>query len=272
MRRALVTSDPCRITTHDHVAWSGDGPDAFDRLAVATFTAAAQRGERMLFVASDAEPERLVGLDGRDELIDRGALQVACLDETYRVPVDRESQQAAFERTLDDALADGFGGVCVVADASELVIGDDGDFAAWLEWEATADRMQATRAISGVCFFDSRVVPDDRLVDIGVLHPVLSADFAMPSFRWFADDGVARVVGELDMFSVEQLRRLLDSAPQLTDGGIDLTDTDFIDHSALLTLNEVARTRRTVQVHGAKPIVRRLWDLLDVPEPALEFC
>lgn len=45
-----------------------------------------------------------------------------------------------------------------------------------------------------------------------------------------------------------------------------------MDHRALLTLNEVAGTGRTVRLSGAMEIVRRLWDLLDLASPALELC
>jgi hypothetical protein len=257
---------------HDHVAWIGEGPEAVDQLAAAAYAGARQRGERFLFVVDEPNPARLAGLEGHQDLMACGALQMSSVQETYVVPFDVAAQQAAFERALDDALAAGYTGICVVADNSELAGGSDEAFAAWLEWEATADRMQATRPIVGVCFFDTSKVPEHRLRDIAVLHPVLSTDIFSPGYRLFADEDVVSVVGELDSFAAGQLERLLRCAPAITDHTIDLTRLDFVDHQILLVLNDIATKRQPLRVHGARPVVRRMWDLLDVPAPALEFC
>lgn len=269
MRRPLVTSDPTELTTHDHVAWSGHGLDELYQVAVTTFTAAVERGQQLMFVADDPDPTRLDGLAGRDDLLDRGALQLVSVADTYSEPMDMAAQQAAFETALDAALVEGYTGICVVADNSVSACGDD--FAAWLEWEATADRLQSARPITGVCFFDAERVPEERLADVAALHPVVSEDLGDASYRLFTDEGVVRVIGDLDTFGAEQLQRILRSAPPLIGGVLDITDVGFVDHTALLTLNRAA-AGDTLRVRGAKPVVRRLWDLLDVPAPTLEFC
>jgi anti-anti-sigma regulatory factor len=270
MRRSLVTSDPAELAAHDHVAWAGCGLDALYGVAVTAFGAAVRRGQQLMFVADDPDPERLAGLADRDDLLDRGALQLVSVSDTYAEPMDMAAQQAGFETALDAALAEGYTGICVVADNSESACGDD--FAAWLEWEATADRLQSRRPITGICFFDTERVPEERLADVATLHPVVSDDLGAASYRLFADEGVVRVIGDLDTFGAARLERILQSAPPLTDGVIDVADVGFIDHAALLTLNRVAAAGDTLRIRGAKPIVRRLWDLLDVRTPALEFC
>lgn len=103
------------------------------------------------------------------------------------------------------------------------------------------------------------------------MHPVLSADFAVPSFRLFLDGDAVRLVGELDSFCADQLRRVLTSALRLTAGVIDLSGVDFIDHRSLLTLNDVATGGSPVRLRAATRTVRRVWDLLDVAQPRLEF-
>jgi hypothetical protein len=91
-------------------------------------------------------------------------------------------------------------------------------------------------------------------------------------FQLFVDDDAVRVVGSLESVCEQQLRRILTSAPALVEPVIDLSHAEFVDHRALLVLNEVGNEGHTVRVRGAKPIVRLVWDLLDVAQPALEFC
>jgi hypothetical protein len=271
MRRQLTTSDPSGFRVHDHVAWCGDGPHALDRLAVSTFSAAVGRGELMMFVSDAPDPLQLVGLAHLDALVTNGALQLASIEDTYRDFSDPTAQRRVFDVVVDAALADGYSGVCVVADNSSMAAGSDDDFAAWLGWEATADDLQATRPVTGVCYFDRQRVPPERMADLATMHPVLSADIAAPTFQLYVDGDTVRVSGAVDFFSVEQLRRILDDAPKLTDRILDLSDVEYVHHRALLSLNELATEGRTVRLK-TQSIVRNMWSLLDMPSAALEFC
>jgi len=271
-RRQLTTSDPSELCIHDHVAWCGDGPEGIDRVAVAAFSAAAERGELMVFVSDDPDPQRLAGLAGAGELSARGALQLHSVAETYGDISDAAAQRAVFEELLESSLAEGYTGISVVADNSMLVAGDEDEYAAWLNWEATADALQATRPVGGVCYFDRRRVSPERLADLAVMHPVLSADFAAPSFQIFADGDGIRVVGALDYFCIERLRRVLAAAPNVTERALDISGVEFIHHGALGALNDLAGNDRTVRLSGANEIVQRVWKLLDLASPALEIC
>lgn len=271
MRRRCNTSDASDFWLHDHVAWSGDGPGAFDRLAVSAFSTAAARGERMILVSDSPDPHQLAGLEDLAGLMERGALQLATIEDTYREILDPAAQLAIFEQQLDGALAAGHTGLCVVADNSRLVDGSDEQFAAWLAWEATTEWLQAHRPVTGVCYFDRQTVPSDRLADLAAIHPVLSTDFEKPSFQLFVDDDAVAVVCELDTSCAEQLRRVFSSLPKRPDLVLDFSGVEFIDHRALLILNEVAGAGDGLAVRGAKPIVQRIWRFLDVARPALEF-
>jgi hypothetical protein len=80
VRRRFIASDASELAPNDHVAWCGDGPETFDRVAVAAFSGAAARGEQMLLVSEHPEPERLAGLDDLEDLMRRGALQLATVE------------------------------------------------------------------------------------------------------------------------------------------------------------------------------------------------
>lgn len=226
----------------------------------------------MVFVGDDPDRLRRAGFAGTDELIDRGALQLQTVRDTYEDFSDPTAQLAMFEDLLERSLAEGYTGISVVADNSTLAAGSDDAFAAWLAWEATADALQATRPVSGVCYFDRRRVRRERLADLAVMHPVLSADFDAPSFQLFVDGDVVRVVGALDYFCVQRLRRILLAAPRTTERVLDVSEVDFAHHGALWALNDLAGNGRRVRLSGAKDIVRRVWQVLDPPAPALEFC
>jgi hypothetical protein len=271
-RRQLTTSDPSRLCLHDHVAWTGEGPEALDRLAVSVFSGAAERGELLVFVTDEPDPKRLAALDGVDDLMSRGVLQLQSISDTYGGLSDPAAQRLVFEELLERALADGHTGISVVADNSTLAEGSDEEFAAWLDWEATADALQASRPVGGVCYFDRRRVSRERMADLAVMHPVLSADFEAPSFQIFVDGDAVRVVGALDYFCVEQLRRILGAAPRVTERVLDVSRVEFIHHGALCALNDLAASDRTVRLSGASNMVRRVWKLLDLASPALDFC
>lgn len=271
-RRRLTTSDPSQLCIHDHVAWCGEGPEALDGIAVSVFSEAAERGELLVFVSDDPDPQRLAGLADVDGLIERGALRLATVEETYGRVLDVAAQRRVFEALLERALADGHTGISVVADNSSLAAGSEEEFAAWLNWEATADALQATRPVSGVCYFDRRRVPRERMDDLAAMHPVLSADFEAPSFQIFVDGDVVRVVGAVDYFCVEQLRRILGAAPEVTGRALDVSEIEYMHHGALWTLNDLAGEDRRIRLSGATDSVQRVWKLLDLEPGGLELC
>jgi anti-anti-sigma regulatory factor len=272
VRRHSIICDASQLDQNDHVAWCGDGRETLDRVAVSAFSYAAKRGEQLLFVSERPDPERLAALDDVKGLLHRGALQLTTVEATYSNMFDAVAQRAAYEQLLNRALAEGYTGMCVVVDSSHLLGHSDEEFAAWLALEAAADRLEANRPVTGVCYFDRQAVPSHRLADLAAIHPVLSSGFGKPTFQVFFDGDVMRVVGEVDALCADQLRRILASSPAGPMPVLDLSGVEFMDHRALLTLNEVARERHGLCVRGAKPFVREVWRLLDLARPELEFC
>ncbi|HEX4688607.1 MAG TPA: MEDS domain-containing protein, partial [Nocardioides sp.] len=216
--------------------------------------------------------EWLSDLPDVDGLLERGALRLTSVEDVYALPADAGAQLALFEATLEEAVTAGFSGVTVVADNSRLVEASDEDFHAWLAWEAAADQLQASRPVSGVCYFDLQRVSSDRLAELAAMHPVRSVEFPRPAFQIFCDADALRVIGDLEALFTPQIRRVVGNAVSATGRDLDISELAFIDHRTLLMLDEVARSGAAIRLRGARSIVRRVWELLDVTAPALEFC
>lgn len=271
VRRQLICSDARQLCLHDHVAWCGDGVETLADLAASAFSGAAERGESMLLVSDHVEDLQRSGWAGFTELVRSGALTISTVADAYGALCEPATQRAAFEEVLTRALGEGYSGLCVVADNSALARGSEEDFAAWLAWEAMADDLQAHLPITGICYFDRSQVTGDRLEHLATLHPVLCREMGAPRFSLFVDGDAVRVLGVLDTFGTDQLRRILMSASRLSEFPLDVSATDFIDHRALLTLEQVARAGRPVRLRGASAVVHKLWALLGVAEPALQL-
>lgn len=274
-RRHFSTSDATDFLPHDHVLWCGEGPTELHRVAVSAFSAAAPRGERMFFISDQPRTQQLAALSDLESfttLVENGSLQVLTVGDTYYDLFDPDAQRAHFEQALEEALSEGHTGICVVADNSPLAGGSDEEFGAWLAWEATADAIQARKPVTGVCYLDRHAVNAQRMSDISAMHPVLSTGVEEPNFRIYVDQESVRVIGELDYWCAEQLRRILLSYPKASELVLDLSELSFIDHRALLVMDHVARRGHDLRVRGARPIVHRLWEHLGLEKAQLETC
>jgi anti-anti-sigma regulatory factor len=109
------------------------------------------------------------------------------------------------------------------------------------------------------------------MVELAAMHPVRCAQFPQPDFQVFCDADALRVIGDLEGIHRDQIRRVVGSAVSATGRELDISELDFMDHNALLTLDEVSRSGAGVRLRGARNIVHRVWQLLDLPKPALEF-
>jgi hypothetical protein len=178
---------------------------------------------------------------------------------------------ATFEGVLADALEDGYEGIRVVADNTPLVSGDEDGFRRWLAWEQVTDRFQAHANVTGICYFDRGVLSDNRQSDLASLHPVCGTSSVERSFGFFVDGDAVSVTGELDAWSADQFRRILDASPTDSALVVDLSHADFVDHRALLALNSIASAARPVRIRRAPSVVRRIPSLLAVPTPYLCF-
>lgn len=148
-----------------HLGFVFSGQAAFEGRASSFLAEGFACGERLIYVADNPKvrqwPKRF--LDRRDLLI-------FSTSEIYgpERSVVAAAQRATFQATLDEALGDGYAGLRVVADNTSL-IATGGQLAAWLEWEAEADRFMAENPVTGLCAFDA------ARADAGDLRKVMNA-------------------------------------------------------------------------------------------------
>jgi hypothetical protein len=261
-----------KLEPHDHVAWYGCGTADLYSLASQALAAGSCRGEKLLFIAEDPDPERL-DLEDLDRLLDRGQLELVSVESVYGASgnFSARRQLASFEAILADAVARGHTGIRVVAENTPFVRGGEEGFRRWLRWEQLIDRFQSISNVTGICYFDRQLLSDERQADLASLHPVCSADGVEPPFSLFADGEAVSATGTLDTWSAAQFRRLLDTTPDDGPLVLELSKANFVDHRAVLELNAVASATRPVRIRGARPILRKLPSLLEIPTPHLSF-
>jgi anti-anti-sigma regulatory factor len=263
-RHHAVVSDPAELGAHDHIHWQFDGLDDFNRVAVAFFEEGRRRNERLMYVTDDPGLQALAGLEDVQGLVDRGALQLASVAEVYGADLDFDpgNQLEVFAEALRSALTEGYRGLRVAADNTAFVRGARSVLHRWMQWEYRADRFIAENAVTGLCGFNGREVADADLDELATLHPVISSGHALPGFRLFHDGGAIRVIGSLDGLTAGQLRRVLQQAPPDQDLVLDLSATEFFNHSALIVLGDLAVAGRRIELTEASPAIIKLADLL----------
>jgi hypothetical protein len=273
MRRQLQIESAGSLDLHDHVAWYGDGADGLYALANAALEAGARRNQKLLFVAEDPDLDRLDEIDEIDRLLDAGQLELHPIDEVYGTGrrFNADDQLATFQEVLTDAVASGYRGICVVADNTPFVTGEEADYHRWLEWEQLADRFQARSAVTGICYFDRGAVSEERQADLAAVHPVRTADAADAEFTVFADDDAVALTGAVDRWSLGRFRRIVETAPQVGPLVVDVSGAEFLDHRALEVLNEAATPHRQIHLRGASPAAIKLFSLIAAATPHLHF-
>ncbi|MFL5897102.1 MAG: MEDS domain-containing protein [Solirubrobacterales bacterium] len=255
-----------------HACWGFDRRQEFLDAALEYLTDGLREGQRIAYVGSEPlaeQRERLEPLGGVGSMIDEGALQLFELRDLYEVgrPVDAGAQLASYAAATDAALADGFTGLRVAAQVTNL-LAEPATWDAHLRWESVADRFMSVRPLSALCGYQRDLVPERMLGELSAVHPETNAAAAEVPFHLFASEGEMVLSGEVDHFSAAVLDRVLGVA---CDGAepvdLDLWELGFIDHRGLEVL--ARHTRRLAAAAGCSvrntpPVVERLCGLLDL--------
>ena len=258
--------------SHDHLCWAYDNPAEFRERAVEFVTEGLAREHRVCYVADGESAQAgLAGLDGIQDAIRRGAVQIRSLAERYTGGdvIDPERQVAAYAAATRSALAAGFTGLRVVAEATRLV-GSAERLDAFARYESLIDRYMAGNPFSALCGYNRAELGDDAIAQIACLHPNANSGatpFHLHASRG-AEAGELELSGELDMVSRElfpvALRR---SDPRPTAGElvIDATGLGFLDHNSMLAISDLAERREaTVVLRTSAPLPARLIEILDL--------
>jgi anti-anti-sigma factor len=268
MRRNGVLGTVGELGPSDHACWLYQDDDEFRSEAARFLEDGVRLGQRLLYVGGRGVGELredLASLPRRDELIGADALRLASLSEHYQRPsqIAPEQQLQQFIDITHEAIADGYRGLRLVAEVSELV-GDPADRPARAHTEHLAERfMAAGNPMAALCCYDWRRLGWEGLEDIACVHPLVRAPHAERVFRLFGNGDKLALAGEVDTFNAPTLERALANTQSAT---IDLGALDFIDHAGLLVLT---RHRRQVLSAGGElefvaipPLARRTLELL----------
>jgi anti-anti-sigma regulatory factor len=240
----------------------------FHRRLAAFFAAGLRAGCRVAYVGlGGAEGSRadLAGLPDLDRRLADGSVRILSLQDVYgdAHPVDPEGVIDLYAAATEQALADGFRGLRVSADASELVR-TPAHLDALARYEFLADRYMAGHPLSALCGYRLDL-GHDTVTELASLHATGSTGGT--GFRVFGcADGAIGLGGQFEPGSVTVLRRLL---PRIRDGAdtgafvIDMADVEYVDHRLLRTLSAHARAHGVaLSLRSAPPFTTRLTELL----------
>ena len=155
-------------------AWCLHGDVAEYRRGLAGFFAEGlQDGLRVAYVGSDgaeAAGADLADLSDLDRLLAVGALHVLSARDVYGAggPVDPERVVARVAAATEQALADGFGGLAMSADATELVR-TPAKRDAFARYEFLVDRYMASHPLSALCGYGLEL-GNDTVTEFALLH------------------------------------------------------------------------------------------------------
>ncbi len=270
MRRHGLADSPDAVGLNGHACWGFDDVADLQTAAAEFLAEGAELGQRLMFVGGPEAEAMVRETDPMRSLVDNGTLQVAPFDAIYpggRRMADAD-QLAMYAGATDQALADGFTGLRVVAEVTSLA-SPDGAWQAHVAWESYADRYMATRPLAALCCFDRRRIPAEAMAALGCAHPVTDRRLQhLAPFRVYAQPDAVALAGEVDSFSSTQLSDLLELTIPDTEGEVvlDLEGLDFIDHSGVRAVAEHERRMRergvTLTVRGEPGLFQRLSNLL----------
>ncbi|MDQ7807332.1 MEDS domain-containing protein [Amycolatopsis sp. A133] len=230
-------------------------------------------GERVLYVAAGDEAaltRELRGHEGCREGLERGAVQVASVDATYPTGavVDPAGQVELYAAATSEALAAGFTGLRVAADATSLVR-TPAQLDAFARYEHLVDRYMAGHPMSAMCGYDLIELGREVVAQLACMHPRAHEGGAPFHLHGHPRDGSAAALdGELDLEARRLWPPALERAGLRATAGtieIDATGLGFVDHRSLVALADYAgRHDATVVLRTRLSTAGRLVELLDL--------
>jgi anti-anti-sigma regulatory factor len=214
----------------------------------------------------------LAGLPDLERRLADGSVRVLSLQDVYGDdgPVDPDRVVGLYAAATEQALADGFRGLRVAADGTELAR-SPAHLDALARYEFLADRYMAGHPMSALCGYRLDL-GHETVNELASLHATGSSggtDFTL----FGCADGAIGLGGQYDPTSVPVLGRLLARIRAGVDDGtvvIDMADVEYVDHRLLRTLSSHARAHGlALSLRSAPPFTARLVELLAAGDPPL---
>lgn len=261
----------------DHLCLAYDDPATFATKAVAFLADGLAQGLQVRYVSASSSHEIA---DLRDWLLDElapdraDAVQIESVRDTYGLGhvVSVGEQVTAYANATSAALAAGFAGLRVAADATPLVTTPQ-QLDAFARYEHQIDRYMSRHPFSAMCGYDRAVLGTDAVAELACLHPVSNA---ATMFRWHAaesGDGPPRAGGPVEVVLAGEIDRsvhaLLRKALQRIDleqgqlVELDVAGLDFIDHHAIAELDALGRRHQArIVLRNPGHLVTRVVELM----------
>jgi anti-anti-sigma regulatory factor len=274
-----VVAEPVAIGPADHVCWVYDDAESLASVAARFLAGGLARGERLLYAGDDEAIDQLRRRPGPlgpvDDLVADGRLTLLPLATAYEGggSFSPEQQLAYYDDVTRRAVADGAGGLRVVAELSALAA-DPRTSAELARWEHLADGFMAGGSgMSALCAYRRSALDAGVLRDLATVHPQVHLPEGVPPdalapFRLFVDGDRLVIAGDVDAFGAERLGALLTTSP--ADGAgivtLDVSGLAFADAAGCRAMAAWARDRvaagRRPRLVGASRLFARVWRLL----------
>ena len=227
------------------------------------FSDGLERGLRVAYLGSEDAGdlrELLGGAAGTGPVLPGEAVRVISFEEFYGAaePVDPAAVIKRYDAATQEALADGYRGLRVGADVTDLVRAPERRDA-FARCEFLLERYTSRHPLSAMCGYHREL--GAAVAQFACLHAAVPA--GLTPFQVFAcDDGAVGLLGEFDQAcqgAFERALRRIEPAPG--DPGLifDMSAVGFMDHNALLALDSYAQACPVpVVARSVPPAVRRL--------------
>ncbi len=277
-----------RVQLGDHVCWAHDDErDARD--AVTRFTATGLRLGHKVICFTDTFAPAVVRANLEDAGVPTqtavavGQLRIVPAMESYvrhlrggRLAIGAMLESLAGE--VARAQREGYPGLRLVGDMTWVARTGTG-LDDLTRYEAQANRFFLDRRVAGMCLYDRRLFPPERLRAVGAAHPATIGPYAdrewTPLLRAYrtADPPGLRLVGEADQSNRDAFAAVLGV---LTGQGVagrpavlDLSGLSFADVRAATALVRADRAATAgLRLVGCRPALNRLLGLVRESESA----
>jgi anti-anti-sigma regulatory factor len=193
-------------------------------------------------------------------LLTREDIRIISFDEIYRAgePVVPAEVMKKYAAATQEALADGYQGLRISADVTDLVRAPEQQDA-FARFEFLLERYSSRNPLSALCEY--RLELGAAVMQFACMHAAVPA--GLTPFQMFAcDDGAVGLLGEFDAACQAAFKRALQSIQPVPDDStliFDMSAVRFMDHRTLLTLDSYAQESQVpVLVRSMPPVVRRV--------------
>jgi anti-anti-sigma regulatory factor len=263
---------------HDHLCWTYDDPMELRDRTLEFLGEGLEQSLRVCYVSSGSVASLRLDLQGLPDLereIYRGAVKIVSLESMYRAgtTIDASAQVNVYRTYTDVALADGYAGFRLVAEATPLVKTKE-QLLSFVGYEYLVDGLMATRPFSAMCAYNTAAIDESSISALAAVHPNSRADESQ--FHLYNLEGVDLALsGEIDAGVQTRFEEALECARVTTTSGsltIDATELTFLDHRVLFALaNYASRYGATAVLRTQSATPARLVEMLQIEGIRIEL-